>query len=67
MKNPMSLVNWNDVAPAAIKLADGWNIVRPMSDGQFAVIALRSGSRKLMKVLPTLERARAYLNAISTN
>ena len=42
----------------------GSAIVRKTVDGQFAVIRLNGGRWRVLKKLPTLDRARAYLAAV---
>jgi hypothetical protein len=61
----LNQIDWNDGALSTLKVDGGWNIVRKTLDGMFAVIVLSGGSRKIVNVLPTLQRARAYNFAIS--
>ncbi|MDE2103990.1 MAG: hypothetical protein KGL39_42530 [Patescibacteria group bacterium] len=51
-----------------VRHGDGWaSVVRPTRDGQFAVLMVAGHRAKLLKMLPTLPRARAYNIAIGKN
>jgi hypothetical protein len=63
-------IDWNDAAISVLNWgARGTvGIVRPTVSGSFAVIELLGAGRKrIVKVLPTLERARAYNFACARN
>ena len=61
----MSVIDLDSEALAAIRMNDHWNIVRKTADNQFAVMTIRGAMAKVVKVLPTLDRARSYNFAIS--
>jgi hypothetical protein len=61
----LSQVIWDDEALSVLRTDDGFNIVRPTTDGRFAVIRVHGFPREVVKVLPTLARAQAYNFAIS--
>jgi hypothetical protein len=58
-------INWDGEALSAIRSGQGWTIVRRTFAGDFAVVAVSGLNRRVVKVLPTLDRARAYNNAMS--
>lgn len=58
-------IDWENEALAALRTGDGWSIVRPTLDGRFAVIVVSGKSRRVLKILPTLDRARAYNFAVA--
>lgn len=58
-------IDWRKECLSLLRSHFGSTIVRPTRDGkQFAVIAISGADKKILKVLPTLERARAYNFAI---
>lgn len=63
----LSKIDWTDAAVAAWKLADGWVIVRPTTDGRFAVIRLSGPARRVLKVIADQFGARAYCAAVARN
>ncbi len=59
------VIDFNNEALSTLRLQEGWSIVRRTLDGQFAVIAINGSRAKIVKVLPTLDRARSYNFAIA--
>jgi hypothetical protein len=59
----MTEVSWEDGALSVVSTGSGHSIVRPTTDGRFAVIAVRGAKNKVVTILPTLDRARAYNRA----
>lgn len=59
--NALENVIWDDAAISVWSWRNGSvGIVRPMKDGQFAVIEMRGTSRRIVKILPKIESARRY-------
>jgi len=58
-------VDWNNGALSTLRMDEGWTIVRKTRDGQFAVIRVIGLTRRVVKVLPTFDRARAYNFALA--
>lgn len=59
-------VDWDHECLSLLRNPAGQtSIVRKTKDGQFAVLALNGKRVKLLKVLPTLDRARAYNFAVA--
>ena len=65
MNANLNNIDWNTEALGSFKVDGGWNVVRKTFDGQFAVISVDGDKKRIVKVLPTPHRARAYNAAIS--
>jgi hypothetical protein len=58
-------IDWDDAAVAVSRTPVGLYIVRRTTTNEAAVIAVDGRLNKIVKVLPTVDRARAYLAALS--
>jgi formylmethanofuran dehydrogenase subunit D len=60
-----NVIEMDGEALSVLKANEGWTIVRKTTNGQFAVMAIKGALARIIKVLPTLDRARAYNFAIN--
>ena len=63
----MTEIDFEGSALSTLKLAEGYAVVRKTKTGEFAVILASGPKGKVVKVFPTLDRARAYSFAIERN
>jgi hypothetical protein len=62
----LTTIDWKNEALSVVLGERGTaTIVRRTQDGQFAVLAIAGIKARIIKILPTLERARAYNFAIA--
>lgn len=61
----MTGIEKEEGALSVVRTPAGTSIVRKTTSGEFAVIRLDGRYAKIIKVLPTLDRARAYNRALA--